>query len=457
MKLYNSLTKKKSLFRPLKSGQVGIYTCGPTVYDHVHIGNLRSFITVDLLVRVLREVEGYKVKWVMNTTDIDDKIIDRLNRDHKHKQPEAARAVMTKKYEKLFLEDIEAVGVDTKAIKLVRATEHIDEMQRLIKHLLKDDIAYIADGSIYFSIFKYQRAGHKYGLLSKIDFDGQSRLTDDQDQKEGLADFALWKAAKAGEPAWDFVINGKNLRGRPGWHIECSAMSIQYLGDVFDIHTGGVDLRFPHHENEIAQCGGQLARCFVHNEMLTIDKAKMSKSLNNFYKLADIKDGLALRHLVMGAHYRSKMDFSMTALEAARTRLNHINEFTSKLLSNPLSSQSGKQLAKKTQRAIEKALSDDLDTPKALAELAELTRSTELDSRSMLKVLRFAEAVFGLGIDEKALTVDRQAIAKKLQAREQTRQAKNFDAADKLRHQLAKSKIGVEDTKKGQIIWQIQV
>lgn len=456
MKLYNSLTKKKTLFKPLRAGQVGLYSCGPTVYDHVHIGNLRSFITADLLVRVLREVEGYKVKWVMNTTDIDDKIIDRLARDHKHKQPEAARTALTKKYEKLFLKDIEAVGVDTGAIKLVRATEHIDKMQRLIRRLLRQDIAYVSDDSIYFSIFKYQRAGHTYGLLSKVDFEKQSRLTDDQDQKEGLADFALWKAAKPGEPVWDFEIDGKNLPGRPGWHIECSAMSTQYLGEIFDIHTGGVDLRFPHHENEIAQCGGQLARYFVHNEMLTIDRAKMSKSLNNFYKLSDIKDGLALRYLILGAHYRSKMDFSLTALEGSRTRLNHIYEFTSKLLSNKLTSSAGKKLAQKTQRAIERALGDDLNTPKALAELAELTRSTELDSRSMLKVLRFADAAFGLSLDESALTVDRRPITKKLQAREEARQAKNFEASDKLRHQLSQENIGIEDTSDGQIIWRVQ-
>lgn len=455
MQLYNSLTKKKSVFRPINVGRVGVYSCGPTVYDHVHIGNLRSFIVADLLVRILKSVSDYEVEWVMNTTDIDDKIIARLERDQMGQDPEKSRMQLTKKYEKLFFDDIAAVGVNTTAIKLVRATEHITQMQALIKELLKKDLAYQSAGSIYFSIEKYQAAGQKYGVLTNIDFAGQIHSSDDQDQKEGIVDFALWKAAKEGEPSWDFELDDNNLVGRPGWHIECSAMSTNYLGAEFDIHTGGIDLRFPHHENEIAQCGGKLAHYFIHNEMLTIESTKMSKSLNNFFKLDQIGDGLAFRYLVLGAHYRTKIDYSAEALMAARTRLNHINEFCSKIINNKLTSKSGAILARSTWGGIRKSLADDLNSPRALAELANLTKSTELDSQSMHEVMVKTNQALGLGIDFESLKITDQNVQALLHERQEVRHKNDYIKSDQLRDQLKSLQVGVEDTTSGQICYKL--
>ena len=266
IKLYNSLSHKKEAFEPIQASAVSMYSCGPTVYDKIHIGNLRAFITADLLQRTLRHVEGMAVKWVMNITDIDDKIINRLERDYPGVDPETARAELTKKYTDVFLRDIGAVGINAQDIQIVSAVDSIAAMQQLITELYQKNIAYIADGSVYFSIERYQDAGQVYGQLVNLEYDAEARVTDDQDQKEGVADFALWKAQKPGEPAWEFMLDGQKLPGRPGWHIECSAMSSVALGLPFDIHTGGIDLKFPHHENEIAQSGGKLANYFVHNE-----------------------------------------------------------------------------------------------------------------------------------------------------------------------------------------------
>ncbi|MBA3678954.1 cysteine--tRNA ligase, partial [Candidatus Saccharibacteria bacterium] len=331
--LYNSLTRTKKLFKPIQPGVVKMYSCGPTVYDHVHIGNLRAFIVDDLLQRVLKVIEGYKVDWVMNITDIDDKMITRMQRDYDTDKPMESLGILADKYTDIFIDDIEKVGINRADIaKLPRATDHIKGMQELIKNLLREEIAYESEGSFYFSLEKYQASGKKYGQLVDVDYDAQDRVTDDQDQKAGAGDFALWKAQKPGEPEWDFEWVGKNYPGRPGWHIECSVMSTQYLGMPFDIHTGGVDLKFPHHENEIAQCGGSQANFFIHNEFLQVEGEKMSKSVGNITKLSAIKDPLAFRYAVLQAHYRTQMDFSVHALESAHERMNNLRTYADQLV-----------------------------------------------------------------------------------------------------------------------------
>ena len=283
LRLFNSLGKKIEVFKALKDKTVRIYTCGPTVYERAHIGNLASFIYADTLHRVLSSA-GYKVEHVMNITDVDDKTIAASRQEFPDDDPKEALKKLTGKYEKLFMKDLEAVGINTREIKFVRATDNVELMQKLIQKLLDAGIAYIADDGIYFSISKYQAAGKTYGQLVEVTADSteESRINNDDYDKDNAHDFALWKKAKPDEPAWDFTVDGKDMAGRPGWHIECSAMSAHELGQPFDIHTGGVDLKFPHHENEIAQStaadGDILASFFIHSEHLLVDDQKMSKS-----------------------------------------------------------------------------------------------------------------------------------------------------------------------------------
>ena len=238
IKLFNSLTNKKEELRPLHSSKVSIYSCGPTVYDRVHLGNLRAFLLPDLLQRTIRNLEKLDVEWVMNITDIDDKMIARLAEEFPAEAKPVALEKLADKYEGLFLDDIASIGILRDDIShLPRATDYIEQIQEMIRDLVKKDLAYKSEGSVYFSIEKYRSSGKKYGRLVNLDFESQARVTDDQDQKEGVADFALWKAHKVGDPFWNFELDKENLPGRPGWHIECSAMSQTLLGKNFDIHT----------------------------------------------------------------------------------------------------------------------------------------------------------------------------------------------------------------------------
>jgi len=287
MKLFNTLSKQIEESTPLDKNTYRIYSCGPTVYDKVHIGNSSSFIVADLLRRVLK-AGGASVIHVMNYTDVDDKTIARSSDMYPEESPETALKLLTDEYKRSFLKDMQAVGNDINDIKFVSAVENIADMRNLITTLYKDGFAYIADDGVYFSIDKYRESGKKYGQLLELSElnTSQSRISNDEYDKESVHDFALWKTRKGDEPAWEFDLDGSNLLGRPGWHIECSVMSTKNLGQPFDIHTGGVDLIFPHHENEIAQStAGQdnlYAKFFVHNEHLLVDGKKMSKSLNNF-------------------------------------------------------------------------------------------------------------------------------------------------------------------------------
>lgn len=451
--LYNSLTHKKELFVPLDEEMVTMYSCGPTVYDTVHIGNLRAFIMADTLQRVLRLVGGYELRWVMNITDIDDKMITRAQEKYASDSPEAGLAKLAQEYETKFLQDLSAVGVDLDEISAFpHATDYIEKMQKLIQKLYDQELAYVADGSIYFSLDAYTKQGGTYGVLAHIAEVAQARI-DDQDQKQGAGDFALWKAQKSGEPHWDFELNGENYPGRPGWHIECSAMSTDLLGKEFDIHTGGVDLKFPHHENEIAQCGGTLARYWVHNEHLTIDESKMAKSVGNFVKLEAISDPLAFRLMTLSAHYRSQMDFSKAGLEAAHARMVRLREWASKIVNNPQAGTSAKmpQLVKD----FDAALADDLNTPQALAVLAAI-ESTAARTEDVYAFLLYADEVLGLHIFE---VMDRvrsyEGVEEILARREVARNDQDYALSDELRDKLRELGVGVEDTPDGQIVWQL--
>lgn len=447
LKIYNTLSKKKQLFKPMHGNRVGMYTCGPTVYDHAHIGNLRSYIFADSLFRVLSDIEGYKVKWVVNITDIDDKIIKKIK--NKKGDPIINLNQITGKYFALFLKDIEKIGINIKNIDFVFATKNIKKMQSVIKNLLDKENAYITNGSIYFSIKNYQSSGNNYGVLANIPSAGKIRITDDQDQKEGIADFALWKAKKNNEPCWDFKYDNHNFIGRPGWHIECSAMSIDKLGQPFDIHTGGVDLIFPHHENEIAQSGGKLAQYFVHNEHLLVNGHKMSKSLNNFYTLSKISDPLAFRYLCFATHYQSKMDFSLNALDSARQRLTHLRQYCSKLLYNHHKT-SGSNI-KKTKTLFIKAVEDNLNFPLALSILSSLQSDNDF-STEKLNLFKLADNIMNLSLIKKFKAFDKTE--KKIQKqRHEARCNGDFKKSDALRNKLMIMGIESEDLQNESIYW----
>ncbi|MBP9827079.1 cysteine--tRNA ligase [Candidatus Saccharibacteria bacterium] len=449
--LYNSLTKKKELFTPINPPEVGMYSCGPTVYDRVHIGNLRAFITADTLARTLRIIGEYKLKWVMNITDIDDKMIIRASERYSQVDPKVALKKLADEYETAFKDDLEKVGVTLSDIDIQpHATQHIAEMQEMIRELLDHEIAYIADGSVYFSLSRYQTSGKTYGLLTNIEFDGQSRI-DDQDQKVGAGDFALWKAAKPGEPSWEFMYHDTNLSGRPGWHIECSAMSTKYLGHEFDIHTGGVDLKFPHHENEIAQNGGVLARYWVHNEFLQVESEKMSKSLGNFQTLDNIKNPLAFRLFALSGHYRSQMDFQAQSLEDAERRLHNLQIWASKVVNND-GPEKNPELETLLQ-AFDAALADDLNTPNALAIIANIERLNIFGAAGK-DALEQIDNLLGLQLLKSAVKITDQALLNLVKEREAARLNADWQKSDLIREQLASRGIGLEDSSNQTIIWQ---
>lgn len=456
LKLYNSLTNKKEDFKPIRSDQVTIYSCGPTVYDHPHIGNFRAFLLPDLLQRVLRYVERYDVAWVMNITDIDDKMIKRAKEIYPGEEPMLALSKLADKYTDAFIDDIEKIGILRGDLtRLPRATDHIGGMQDIIRELVKDGIAYINDGSVYFSVEKYQKSGKEYGRLVSLDFEAKARVTDDQDQKEGVADFALWKAKKEGEPFWNFDIEGKDYPGRPGWHIECSAMSIHFLGQPFDIHTGGVDLKFPHHENELAQCGGVQANYYVHNEHLSIESEKMSKSLGNIKSLDDIKNPLAFRYLVMSAHYRSQMDFSAEDINAAGDRVSNLRAYADQLML----ARHG-QLAKEDKSGsvgqfihqMQEALRDDLNTPKALAAVSLI--EGKVYSEDAKAAMNLFNEIFGLHLVED--TPLKSEALELIDRYEAARKAKDFKLSDSLRSNLQKDfGLVASDTEIGTLVHRV--
>lgn len=470
MKLYNSLTHQVEEFTPLQPGRAGMYSCGPTVYNNLHIGNLSAFIYADLLRRTLT-ASGYEVTAVMNVTDIDDKTIRDSQLAHPDLDPRGALDALTRKYEDIFMQDIGRIGNDTNALTFIRATDTIAEMIALTQKLLDKEFAYPADDGIYFSISNYEAAGFTYGQLQQIDREHEhARITNDEYDKDSASDFALWKAAGEGEPSWTaaFQFQGKTfeMAGRPGWHIECSAMSEKLLGVPFDIHTGGIDLKFPHHENEIAQScastgGREFARYFVHNNHILVDGRKMSKSLGNFITLREVEergvDPLAFRLLVLSSHYRNESNFSWEILEAAQNRLQEIRAWAD-LRHQPSADVMPTELDelfRDTREGILTALQDDLNTPEALAIWGKLISYMQnipipgVDGKYTDGTLAFLDSVFGLELSNRPDISDEQK--QLIKQREEARANQDWAKSDELRNLLRVQGIEVRDTPHGTI------
>jgi len=437
LKLYNTLTRKKEAFKPIKNKEVGMYSCGPTVYDFAHIGNLRAYIFSDILRRYF-EYLGLKVKNVMNLTDVDDKTIKR-SREEGIKLKE-----LTQKYEKAFLEDIRSLNIIKPNI-MPRATEHIKEMVALIKGLLKKGYAYKTEDGIYFSIKKFR----DYGKLARIDFSKlkqTERMKKDIYEKEETRDFALWKfwTQEDGNVFWETEIG----KGRPGWHIECSAMSMKYLGESFDIHTGGFDLVFPHHQNEIAQSEAATGKKFVnywlHNEWLLVDGKKMSKSLGNFYTLRSIMEKgfkpLSLRYLYLSDHYRSQLNFTLENLKNAQNSYERLKNIVKELKYD------GK-VNEEYLRDFEKAMDQDLETSKALQVLWTLVRDEKAQGK--VETIGKMDEVLGLKLLEKEKVKVPAEIQQLVDEREKARENKNFKLSDELRQKMKEKGWWVDDTEEG--------
>ena len=376
MNIYNTLIGRKELFEPLETGHVRMYVCGVTVYDECHLGHARSAIVFDVLKRYLC-YQGYQVTYVRNFTDIDDKIINRAQRENR------PWTEVVQQYIKAYYRDMNRLHVATPDVE-PRATEHMSEMISLIADLLEKGFAYQVEGNVFYEVAAYQ----SYGRLSgrkETELLAGARVEVDERKKHPM-DFALWKVSKPGEPSWESPWG----KGRPGWHLECSAMSIRHLGKTFDIHGGGKDLIFPHHENEIAQScaytGQEFARYWVHNGFVTIDQEKMSKSLGNFFTITEIFDKVSwkesvtaevLRYFLLSTHYRSDLNFSDHALSAAKSALDNVYDLFQRLeevsVSHDMNSDNVLEARlNQFEQAFEQAMNDDLNTPKALAEFQRL-------------------------------------------------------------------------------------
>ncbi len=457
IRFFNTLSSKIEPFEPLVPGIVKLYTCGPTVYDYPHIGNYRAYMFEDLLKRFLKFM-GFKVLHVMNITDVDDKTIKGAH------QQGVSLQEYTKDFTQAFFEDIETLNID-RADFYPRATEHIQEMAQMVKGLFEKGYAYKRDGSYYFSIAKFKN----YGQLSKIDLSRRKvgvRIDSDEYEKESVHDFALWKAPKEGEPAWKTVVGS----GRPGWHIECSVMSARYLGETFDIHCGGVDNIFPHHENEIAQSEAYTGKKFVnywlHCQHLIRDGEKMSKSMGNTITLRELidehkADPMAIRLLLLSTHYRKMLNFTFDALDQSHASLRRIKDFVYELKNTqfPLGeTKSAVGLIADMKQTFSKGLSDDLNMSVSLTALFDAIKKGHVllsqgkihqaDAMNFISALQSVDDVLGIlqTENEEALPLD---IIQKIQAREKAREDKDFASADKIRDELLEEGILLEDTEEG--------
>ncbi len=487
LELFNTLSGRVEPFQPLEDNEVRMYACGPTVYDYGHIGNFRTFIVVDTLRRFLKQ-SGYKLRHVMNITDVDDKIIRNAARDG------VSVAQYTAKYKKAFLEDSDALNIEHPEL-MVNATDHIDEMAAFIERMVKDDVAYrTEDGSYYFRIAKFP----EYGKLSKRDFAGMTdgaRVDVDEYEKDNARDFALWKAPKPGEAKWDTVIG----EGRPGWHIECSIMSMRYLGENFDIHAGGEDLIFPHHENEIAQSESvthkKFANFWVHSRFLLVEGQKMSKSLGNFYTLRDLilmgHKPSSIRFLLMSVPYRKQLNFTFDGLKQAAISVDRLRNFKRRLeteqfpagTSAKIDSLAGETITKMTA-----ALDNDLNTAEMLAAVFDLVRDVNAaadagqvqqgNTATLLEALQKFDEIFAVLNDEdsrkvkfavdwahaegkadqisaetaemaKAAGLSDERVEALVAEHSTARKAKDFKRSDAIRAELLESGIILENTKDG--------
>jgi cysteinyl-tRNA synthetase len=486
LSLYNTMSARVEEFSPIRKDEVRMYACGPTVYDYGHIGNFRTFIAIDILRRVLRQ-SGYTINHVMNITDVDDKIIRNSARDGVTVQQ------YTAKYEKAFLEDAAMIGIEQPT--LVRATEHIPEMADFVAKLVEKGFAYrTEDGSYYFRIAKFPQ----YGRLSKKDFSGMldgARVDVDEYDKDSARDFALWKAPKAGESSWGTSIG----RGRPGWHLECSVMSMDALGETFDLHAGGEDLIFPHHENEIAQSesltGKTFARFWFHARFLLVEGEKMSKSLGNFFTLRDLvlkgHKPSSIRYLLASVPYRNQLNFTFDGLKQASVSVERLRNFQARLTDGQFADGSNDEmqtLARETVDRMKAALDDDLNTAQAQAAIFEMVRrvNSALDAKNikkddvplLLAALAKFDEVFAVLEDDDAPKMKqvfdwalaegcekdispelREAmrsgqlsdadIEKKIAEMKAARDARNFKASDALRAELTAASILIETSKEG--------
>jgi cysteinyl-tRNA synthetase len=466
MKIYNTLLSSRKLedIAPLDGQTVRIYSCGPTVYDHAHIGNLSAYVFADTLRRAT-VLAGYDVQHVMNYTDVDDKTIRRSREQFPDDDPEAALKKLTDKYIQLFNDDMERIGNDLGALTFIRATDAktIWGMKELITKLHEKGFAYIADDGVYFSIDAYRQAGKTYGQLLAVNAENTSeaRIQNDEYDKESVHDFALWKKHKDGEPSWKFELGGQDVSGRPGWHIECSVMSRQELGQPFDIHTGGVDLIFPHHENEIAQSTALednpvMARIFAHNDHILVDGKKMAKSAQNFYTLEDVVqkgfDPLAFRLKILQSHYRSQVNFTWESLEAAQNLLQSLRAWADQKHQKAAHRDTASKQYADSLKQILAAAQDDLNMPKALRALAELAGKGEtdgVDPEKLQPLLNVIDRLFGLRLgDRPDITHEQKDL---IAEREQARAAKDWTKSDELRDRLKAKDIGLRDTPQGPV------
>jgi cysteinyl-tRNA synthetase len=460
LKLFNTLSRSVQEFAPLDSTgkKVGMYCCGPTVYDFAHIGNWRTFVFADLVRRTL-EFSGYDVKHVMNITDIEDKIIKRV-RENKTTLRE-----FTGKFETAFFDDLKALGCREPHLK-PRATEYIAEIIALIEKLVARGIAYQAgDGSVYFSIEKYRGCGCNYGQLLKLNFDEMragARVSADEYEKESVADFALWKARVPddGDIFWPSPFG----EGRPGWHIECSAMSMKVLGESFDLHLGGEDLKFPHHEDEIAQSEGATGKPFVkfwlHGAHLLVEGKKMSKSLGNFFTLRDLLakgfTGREVRYLLLTAHYRETFNFTLDGLTGAKAALARIDECVSKLR-ELAGNESGFPADPASATPFFAALQDDLNISEAWACVFDWVRETNrrladntlTPQRAAIALATWEKMDSILGVSVKTETEVPAEILALAEARTEAKKARDFKRADAIRNELKAKGWVIEDSPKG--------
>jgi cysteinyl-tRNA synthetase len=458
MRIYNTLTGKIEDFEPLVPGRVGLYTCGPTVYDHAHIGNFRSYVWEDLLRRTLK-LHGFQVVQVMNITDVEDKIIARMAAEGKTLEE------VTAPFIRAFFDDLDTLGIE-RAEHYPRATAHLSEMIDLARRLQQNGLAYESKGSLYFRIAAFR----DYGRLSRLDrreILSGARVESDEYDKDDVRDFVLWKGEKPGEPSWPSPFGP----GRPGWHLECSAMSMKYLGESFDLHTGGVDNIFPHHENEIAQSEGATGVPFVkywmHAAHLLVDSEKMSKSRGNYHTLRNLLDRgrepRAIRLQLLSTHYRSPLNFTFEALAQSTSELGRLDDLTARLEREPPTAP-GQDTRFETRLEAEasefqRALGDDLNISGALGALFRLVREThaaldrgELPTGSLGRLratLARVDSVLGI-LERPALDLE-QEVAEMIHKRKEARSRRDFAEADRIRDELASRGILLEDTAGGTV------
>jgi cysteinyl-tRNA synthetase len=473
IRFHNTMSGETEPFVPLVPGVVRAYTCGPTVYDFAHIGNFRTFVFQDVLRRYLKS-RGFRVIQVMNLTDVDDRII----------QKSAAAGVSireyTDKYIQAYLDDRRALNLEPPEY-IARATEHIDDMVELIQRLTAKGFTYTSEGSTYYRIANFP----SYGKLSKIDVAGMqigARVDMDRYDKDNARDFALWKAPKPGEHFWETPIGP----GRPGWHIECAAMALKYLGDTLDIHSGGVDLTFPHHENEIAESeaatGKTFVRYWLHAEHLLVDHEKMSKSLGNFATLRELfshgHKPSSIRFLLASVPYRRQLNFSPESLQGAASSVERLRNFDSRLRAEKFPEGSSPAMAERAAKAKEdfdRGLADDLNTAQALAAIFDLVRDANTamdrgefrqgDVAPVLEVMEKFDAIFAvlrdddaeklqaLGVSQASASITDAEVEALVAERQASRKRRDFAASDRLRDQLAERGIILEDSRDGGVRW----